>query len=140
MKENPKRISLSAKLRDKFSDHGLVTVISGMALDDTVLIDLWLMSCGVFKRDLEFTIMNNFVKKSLTNNIKKIIGIYIPTTKIIIVKDLYKNLGFSHINTDENLSQDIITYIKNKWELNNTELWELAVSEYKEFNTQISLA
>tara|TARA_B100001093_G_scaffold14345_1_gene13264 strand:+ start:2479 stop:4260 length:1782 start_codon:yes stop_codon:yes gene_type:complete len=93
-------ISLYAKLDDKFGENGLVSVIQGNIKGSSVSIDLWLMSCRVFKRTLEYTIFYEFAKLARSKNINTIIGKYIPTKKNKIVSDIYKELGFSMV--DEN--------------------------------------
>ena len=94
---NDMSISLYAKLDDKFGENGLVSVIQGNINKNVVSIDLWLMSCRVFKRTLEYTIFYEFVKSAKSKNIDTIIGKYIPTKKNKIVSGLYKELGFSMV-------------------------------------------
>lgn len=91
-------ISLYAKLDDKFGENGLVSVIQGNISGKTVFIDLWLMSCRVFKRTLEYTVFYEFAEQAKSKNIKTIIGKYIPTAKNKIVSGLYKELGFKMID------------------------------------------
>ena len=93
-------ISLYAKLDDKFGENGLVSVMQGNIKGSSVSIDLWLMSCRVFKRTLEYTIFYEFAKLARSKNINTIIGKYMPTKKNKIVSDIYKELGFSMV--DEN--------------------------------------
>lgn len=93
-------ISLYAKLDDKFGENGLVSVIQGNISGKTVFIDLWLMSCRVFKRTLEYTVFYEFAELAKSKNIKTIIGKYIPTAKNKIVSGLYKELGFKMVDED----------------------------------------
>ena len=93
-------ISLYAKLDDKFGENGLVSVIQGNINGSNVSIDLWLMSCRVFKRTLEYSIFYEFAKLARSKNINTIIGKYMPTKKNKIVSDIYRELGFSMV--DEN--------------------------------------
>ena len=44
-------------------------------------IDLWLMSCRVLKRDMEFAMMDELVSQCKKRGIKKLIGYYYPTAK-----------------------------------------------------------
>ena len=48
-------LTLSGRLKDKFGDNGLVSVVSGQLQDKSLHIRLWLMSCRVLKRNLEYT-------------------------------------------------------------------------------------
>ena len=108
-------ISLYAKLDDKFGENGLVSVIQGNISGKTVFIDLWLMSCRVFKRTLEYAVFYEFAELAKSKNIKTIIGKYIPTAKNKIVSGLYKELAFKMIDEDNesltfelNLSEYVI--------------------------------
>ena len=64
---------------------------------ETLFVDTWFMSCRVLKRGMENFTLNIMVEKARTAGYKKIIGEYIPTSKNSIVKDHYKDLGFSSI-------------------------------------------
>ncbi|RDY31710.1 HAD-IIIC family phosphatase [Lachnotalea glycerini] len=94
-------IHLYGKLEDKFGDNGVVSVVIGQVCGENVNICLWIMSCRVLKRDMEFAMMDILVKKCLTKNVKKIYGYYYPTEKNGMVKDLYALLGFTKNSEDE---------------------------------------
>ncbi len=94
-------ITLYVVLKDKFGDNGIVSVVIASIVDSVAIIDLWVMSCRVFKRDLELLIMDKLVAKCLQLKVDKIKGIYYPTLKNSIVKNIYKEFGFTKI--DENL-------------------------------------
>ena len=93
-------ITLYGKLLDRFGDNGLVSVAIGNIKEDICDIDLWIMSCRVLKRDLEYAMMDEFVKKCKERNIKEIRGYYYPTAKNMMVKDFYSLHGFSKIDED----------------------------------------
>ena len=100
MSEDPNCITLYGKLSDKFGDNGLVTVVCGH-IDGTVLhIDLWLMSCRVLKRDMEYAMMDKLVECCQRNEISTIRGYYFPTKKNKMVSDFYGQMGFTKINED----------------------------------------
>ena len=96
-------ISLYAKLNDKFGENGLVSVICGAIDEDQVVIDLWLMSCRVFKRTLENSVINEFLKIAKSKKLNSVIGKYIPTPKNKIVSNLYEDIGFSLKSETETL-------------------------------------
>ena len=101
--ENPDYITLYGKLNDKFGDNGVVSVVFGHNDDkETTLfhIDLWLMSCRVLKRDMEFAMMDELVKKCADKGIERLMGYYYPTAKNGMVKDFYKMLGFTKLKED----------------------------------------
>lgn len=87
-------ISFSSRLVDKYGDNGIVSVLIGEIHQGIVTINLWVMSCRVFKRDLELAMFDYLVKICKERNIKKIIGVYIPSKKNMMLKDFYSKLGF----------------------------------------------
>jgi len=88
-------ITLCGRLADKFGDNGLVSVIIGHILDDTVEIDLWLMSCRVFNREMELAMFDALIEQCQIRGIAKVAGVYIPSRKNGIVAEFYKSLGFN---------------------------------------------
>ena len=101
--ENPSYITLYGKLADKFGDNGVVSVVFGHIdkEDETLFhIDLWLMSCRVLKRDMEFAMMDELVIKCREQGIQCLKGYYYPTAKNAMVRDFYALQGFTKINED----------------------------------------
>lgn len=99
-----KHITLYGKLEDKFGDNGVVSVAIGKIDDDcseVLDIELWLMSCRVLKRDMEFAMMDEFEKAAKAAGIKKIRGFYYPTAKNAMVKEFYGLQGFTKASEDE---------------------------------------
>ena len=94
-------IPLYGKLVDKFGDNGLVSVVIGHIVEDICHIDLWLMSCRVLRRDMEFAIMDELVRQCKKKGIKQIKGYYYPTAKNNMVREFYALQGFTKISEDE---------------------------------------
>ena len=96
-------ITLYGKLEDKFGDNGVVSVIicaiKGINHDEAH-IQLWLMSCRVLKRSMEFAMMDSLINKCKSIGIKSIYGYYYPTKKNGMVKDFYQLQGFEKIFED----------------------------------------
>ena len=90
-------ITLYGRLADRFGDNGLVSVLIGRVFDETVELDLWLMSCRVFKREMEFAMFDALVEKCKELGIRKIVGVYIPSKKNSLVAGHYASLGFSRM-------------------------------------------
>ncbi len=89
-------------LRDKFGDHGLVSVvIMEKKSSEEVFVDTWLMSCRVLKRGMEEFVVNGLVKKAAESGFRTVTAEYIPTAKNAMVKDIYDRMGFTKIS-DEN--------------------------------------
>ena len=94
-------IDIYGKLEDKFGDNGVVSVVIGHKNGDVLDMDLWIMSCRVLKRDMEFAMMDGLVHKAKAAGIKTIKGYYYPTAKNKMVKDFYELMGFTLINEDD---------------------------------------
>lgn len=110
-------LTLYYTLRDKFGDHGLVSVVIMEKISDTeVFVDTWLMSCRVLKRGMEEFIVNGMIRTAQNVGFKKVYSEYIPTPKNAMVKDMYKTMGFTEIE-------------RNKY--------ELSVDEYQPKKTYI---
>lgn len=93
-------ILLYARLTDRFGDNGLVSFLLASVEDDVAKIDTWVMSCRVFKRELEMAIFDALVTELDDKNIRKVEGHFIPTAKNGYVTDLYDRLGFECVSTD----------------------------------------
>ena len=94
-------ITLYGKLIDKFGDNGVVSVVIGHVMGDECHIDLWIMSCRVLKRDMEYAMMDTLVHRCMEHGVKTIYGYYYPTAKNAMVKNFYELQGFEKIREDE---------------------------------------
>lgn len=99
--ENPAYITLYGKLEDKFGDNGVVSVIIGHKEEKVLHIDLWLMSCRVLKRDMEYAMMDSLTAACKKEGIATILGYYYPTAKNKMVQKFYELLGFTLEKEDE---------------------------------------
>ncbi len=99
---DPNYVCVSARLRDKFGDHGLVSVVIGRICDGGVMeIDTWLMSCRVLERQLEEEILNEMARLARARRAREIRGEYIPTKKNKLVEKHYDRLGFAAVSAAE---------------------------------------
>ena len=105
---DPSYITLYGRLEDKFGDNGVVAVAFGHAEDSIFHIDLWLMSCRVLKRGMEFAMMDELIAEAKSRNITKIKGYYYPTAKNKMVRDFYGLQGFTKISEAEDGSTEWI--------------------------------
>ncbi len=117
-------IDLYGRLSDKFGDNGLVSLMVGRIDGAICHIELFLMSCRVLKRGMEFAMFDEFAKRCQQKSIKKIYGYYTQTPKNKMVSNLYVELGFelketNGISSVFTLNTD--SYIKNSKyiEINN---------------------
>ena len=112
---------LRAILADKFSNYGLISAcILRKQEGKRLWIESWVMSCRVFKRDLEKAMLNHIVAAAKNFGCAEILGEYIPTAKNGYVANLLDDLGF-----------DLIA------EENGTRRYSLSVSSYVPCETKI---
>ena len=102
LESNPNAITLQIRLKDKFTDNGMISVVIAIIEDTSLQIDTWLMSCRVLNRRVEKAVLMEIIKIAKKLNLDEIVGVYIETKKNSIVKDHYLNLGFINDSHDEN--------------------------------------
>lgn len=100
LSEDNRYIRLYGRLKDRFGDNGIVSVVIGEKRKDTLHIELWLMSCRVLKRDMELAMLDSLVNRCREEGIRYIRGYYFKTQKNAMVKELYGDFGF--IKTEDN--------------------------------------
>lgn len=88
------RRGFTVRLADRFGDHGLVSVVLVEAVDRDLHVDTWVMSCRVLKRQVEDVVINEIVRLAEESGCHRIIGVYLPTPKNGMVRDLYPRMGF----------------------------------------------
>lgn len=98
---DPQFLTLYGKLEDKFGDNGVVSLVIGQKEGKTMHIRLWLMSCRVLKRDMEYAMMDTLVEECRKEGVETICGYYYKTAKNAMVKDFYSLMGFEKTNEDE---------------------------------------
>ncbi len=90
---------LSLRLADRFGDHGLVAVVILEQLDPQVLeVDTWLMSCRVLNRQVEDVTANAIAAEARRRGCTELRGVYRPSARNEMVRDLYDRLGFHHVS------------------------------------------
>ena len=117
--ENGDYYTLYGKLRDKFGDNGVVSVIICKKQEKELQIDLWLMSCRVLKRDMEYAMRDTLVAYCIKEKFTCIRGYYYPTAKNEMVRDFYKLQGFTKVFEDAKGNTEWMLEIKDKMEMKN---------------------
>ena len=120
-------ITRYGKLEDKFGDNGVVSVVIGRKdpAEKALHLELWLMSCRVLKRDMEYAMMDSVVQACQACGIGTIFGYYYPTPKNAMVREFYDTMGFTKVREDAD---------------GNT-VWQFDIPEiYKPKNTVIKVA
>ncbi|MBR5280233.1 MAG: HAD family hydrolase, partial [Clostridia bacterium] len=121
--DNPAYIRLYGQLSDRFGDNGIVSVVIGRKEENSLHLDLWLMSCRVLKRDMELAMLDTLVLQCKKEGIQEIYGYYYPTKKNEMVRYLYREFGFVCISEDES----------------GNGIWKLNVSGYQNKNAYIQV-
>ena len=102
-------VCLCGRLKDKFGDNGIVSVVAGKIEGEILNIQLWLMSCRVLKRGMEDAMMNELVNQARARGVRVIRGYYYPTAKNQMVKDFYIDKGFTRIEeSDERIVDELM--------------------------------
>ncbi|MBL4930557.1 HAD-IIIC family phosphatase [Clostridium paridis] len=97
-------VCIYARLKDKFGDNGIASCLIAKIDGDTIEIESWVMSCRVFKRNLEYVVFDRLVEEANKLNISRILGFYFKSAKNSMVKDFYGTLGFEECYKDEEKS------------------------------------
>ena len=108
-------ITMYCRLKDRFGDNGVISLLIGEIRGEELHVILWLMSCRVLKRGVEDMMLDCLVKEAVKAGCTKIVGYYYPTAKNSMVKEHYKNFGFALVSEDDK---------------GNT-VWELLTKDYK---------
>lgn len=94
--KDPKAFTLQVRLKDSIGDNGMISVIICLRSDPkTWIIDTWLMSCRVLGRRVEHMVLREIARHAMLEGVTTLIGDYEPTERNAMVKDHYKNLGFT---------------------------------------------
>ncbi|MFC3125348.1 HAD-IIIC family phosphatase [Pseudoroseomonas globiformis] len=102
---DPDSVMLSLRLRDRFGDNGLISVI--IARPDPalapgeMLIDTWLMSCRVLGRQVEEATLGVLAEQAARRGATALVGEYRPSAKNGMVAGHYEKLGFQRMNPPE---------------------------------------
>ena len=121
--KNAEYIKIYGKLSDKYGDNGLISVSIGRILANKCHIDLWLMSCRVIKRNMEFAMFDELVRQCREKGVIEIIGYYFKSSKNEMVSDLYKQFGFTILDTN-----------------GKDTTWSLTISKYENLNKFIRVS
>jgi len=92
---HPQFVGFSLRLKDRFGDHGLISIVIGEKTGETMKIDTWLMSCRVLKRQVEEEMLNELARLAKWKNCPRLAGVYLPTPKNEMVRDFYDRMGFT---------------------------------------------
>ena len=96
LEADPDTLTLQARLRDKFGDNGMISVvICRRGRSDVWEIDTWLMSCRVLGRRVEEAVLRELLQHALRRGARRLRGVYRPTDRNKLVEKHYLKLGFT---------------------------------------------
>jgi FkbH-like protein len=128
MGRDPACLTFAISLKDRFGDNGLISVLlaNRQAMDGeaVMLIDSWIMSCRVLKRGVEQFLLNQVCAGAKAQGATALIGDYLPTAKNALVKDHFRNLGFTELSSAADGS--------SRWRLDLATFAERAVHIHRE--------
>ncbi|MEO8340731.1 MAG: HAD-IIIC family phosphatase [Nitrospirota bacterium] len=94
-------VHLALRLRDRFAEHGLVSLIIARHQGDILDIDTWLMSCRVIGRTVEMTMLEHLCLRAKQLGCISLRGTYIATEKNAMAADAYAKYGFELVSHDK---------------------------------------
>lgn len=111
------------RLSDRFGDNGVVALMAARVLGVECAVTMLLMSCRVLGRRLEEELFNLLGSAAAAAGVKRITGVYRPTAKNGMVRELLPRFGFKHVtdNADGSVT------------------WTLPVSEFVYQETEIAV-
>ena len=98
---DPACLTLYGRLADTFGDNGIVTAVIGHFAGSTLTVDLWVMSCRVFQRGLEYAVFDRICDICRARGTWDIRGIFRPTAKNRPAAGFYDSLGFEKISESD---------------------------------------
>ncbi len=124
-------ITLYSRLSDKFGDNGIVSAIIGEVEGKKLSIQIWVMSCRVFMRELEVLMFEHMIRKARARGCAQLIGTYIPTEKNQMVAEHYKKLGFHQVESLERGGTQWAYDISESTSINSTQIHVQTVVDVK---------
>ena len=118
IENDPTVFTLQVRLRDRFGDTGMISVIICREGGEAWEIDTWLMSCRVLGRGVEDAVLAELVRNGISAGKKALIGRFIPSGKNEMVRDHYQKLGFA--GSDEHWRLDFSDFKPRKVQMRIT--------------------
>jgi len=98
---DPKFVTLQVRLSDRFGDNGVIAVLVVRVNGAEAVIEQWVMSCRVLGRRVEEACLNALAETLEARGVKRVVGLYRPTEKNGMVREMYAGLGFERVSVAE---------------------------------------
>ncbi len=95
MMQDESAATLQLRLTDVHGDNGVIGLVVGYRKGSALALDTWLMSCRVLGRGVEEATLNLVVERAQEMGCTRVVGEYRPTAKNGMVREHYKQLGFT---------------------------------------------
>ena len=102
---DPDILALRFRLVDRLADNGIIGIIIGRRVAETLVIETWLMSCRVIGRGVEAAMLDVLAETAREFGVVRLVGLYRASLKNSMVRDLYPSLGFRRGDLDEDTSR-----------------------------------
>lgn len=103
--KDPGWITLQARLTDRFGDNGIIAVLMARVEGHDAVVATWLMSCRVLGRGVEEACLNLLAEAAKAKGATRLVGMYRPTEKNGMVRDLYPRLGFAALEGADDVAR-----------------------------------
>lgn len=120
--ESDYQLGIQISLQDKFENFGIISILILAITQHSLSIDIWVMSCRVFNRNIEEAVFNYLYQFSKQRGLSKIIGKCRNIKKNSYVDQLYIKRGFDYIG----MQDDVAIY---ELSIENFKLCECAISD-----------
>ncbi|WP_225157005.1 MULTISPECIES: hypothetical protein [unclassified Bradyrhizobium] len=108
------------RVEDLFGDSGLISVVIAKIDGGVFVLDIWLMSCRVLKRQVEDKIMYEIFRLAEVAGCMTVRVIYLPTTKNRIVAEFNEEFGFAR--TEDSATRKEFELEVRKYQVRSTKI------------------
>jgi FkbH-like protein len=97
--EDPQGWAAAFQMSDRMGSYGLIGVLFCRPADRGGVweVDTWLLSCRTLGRQMEKFMFDRLIEAAVERGIVCVVGVYRPTAKNGLVKELYDQMGFRRI-------------------------------------------
>lgn len=94
VEHDPSKFALQVRVKDRFGDNGMISVVIFDKQGAVWGCDAWLMSCRVLGRQIEEAVLLEVATAARAAGANALCGRYIPTKRNAIVAEHFSKLGF----------------------------------------------
>ncbi len=82
-------------ISDRFGDSGIISVVLGTRAGSMIDIDVWLLSCRVFNRTVEYAVFAHLLDWCVRSGVSTLRANYNPSPKNKLLKNFLPKIGFA---------------------------------------------